>query len=184
MSLQETILGRVQIFFSHFAPHVAVTSKTKLGHPGLDFDTVTIQSDIRRDLAGTRIGFSDTLTRDIPLTQFGEGSTAGDIVTFLVDPQNTKFPTLEAYEAKMHERIRLELRDLVADLAVPPIDPQVLQPGAPLSTFLPNQHQQETRRIQINDNLDKYIFRRVPPNDLLGTLNEIEDRIVVRTIIK
>jgi len=184
MSLQDTILGRVQIFFSHLAPAVTVGATTKLGRAGLRFDVLTIQSEIRRELNGSSIGFADTLRREIPLTQFGEGSTAGDVAGFLIAPENTKFPTLEAYTAKMHERVRLSLRDLVAALAVPPIDPQIVVPTAPLSTFLSNQHQLESLQRQLNLALDKYLFQRIALADITGTLNDVEDRIVARAIIK
>jgi len=182
MGLPETVFGRLRIYFERKFPQRPVEGpRQKLGGDGLGFDTIAIQGLIRDDLNGNEFGFADLLNRPIPRKEFDEDSSLADVRDFVVD--NTDLEGLDAYEVKMDERVRLSLRENVAALARPPVDPKEVLPTDPLSEYVADQPTIARLRARLNEDLAKYLFRDIPLGDLQGLLASIQSRIVNRTII-
>jgi hypothetical protein len=182
MGLAETMFGRIRVYFSRQFPKLKVEGpKQTLGTDGLGFDDITIEGKIRDDLNRNEFGFADMLNRPIPRTEFDESTSLGDVRDFITD--NTDIGDVDAYEAKMNERVRLALRDRVATLAKPPVDPKDVLPTDPLSKYVTDQLTTVLLLTQLNADLAKYLFRDIPAGDLQGLLSTIQSRIVDRTII-
>lgn len=182
MGLPETIFGRIRVYFKRKFPALTLAGPTqKLGTDGLGFDDITIQGKIRDDLNRNEFGFADVLSRQIPRTAFDESSSLGDVRGFITG--NTDLHDIADYEAKMNERVRLSLREHVATLARPPVDPTEVLPTDPLSKYVTDQPTTARLQTQLNEDLAKYLFREIPAGDLQGLLSTIQSRIVDRTII-
>jgi hypothetical protein len=178
MALEQTIFGRLRIFFAQY--HVWVMDPKQTLGDALGFDTIAIQGDIRDRLEGNSSGFSDLLNDNIPRTTFDTDSTVADIRDFIL--QHCVVHDIDQYRAKLGERVRLELRDQVARLAVPPVDPASVIPADPLSKYVGSGTVPQLQD-RLNKALFKYLFRPIPNSDLTDTLAVIQGRIVVRAII-
>lgn len=181
MALADTVFGRLQLFFREPPFSTKVDSpKQTLGSKDLGFDDIAIQGAIRDALQSNDRGFGDLLTSAIPRTEFDESSSVGDVRDFIL--QHTGIQNLDQYEAKMAERVRLALRDLVGSMATPPVSPPTVLMTDPLSKYIAAP-QKPALRSALNSQLFKYLFRPIPIGELDGLLSTIQGRIVNRMLI-
>ncbi len=149
---------------------------------GTFFDEVRLR-EILIHLNGVPQGFDDVLERPLVPGDVRMATKLQDLVAKIVEKSRIK--SLEQYEEKMNERVRLGLRVVIDELREPLAGP----PPEILSTDDIEAHLRmttlTTAKLQAGLTLEfeKYLFTPIAPSDLRGSLSRIQRRLVNRMIV-
>lgn len=180
MAYPDVISRRLEILIERLVGRqLDVSMDPKLGEAPLGFDGQGLV-ELRSRINGND-GFADVLAGVIPADQVKVSMKFSALVALIV--QKSTIQTLEQYESKQRERVRLGLRQALAEMANPPIDPMDVLPTDLISKFLaPGAGAVAALRDRLNAELRKYLLTQIRSVDLNGTVRRANELIVARML--
>lgn len=180
MAYPDVISRRLEILIERLAGRqIDVSDDPKLGDAPLGFDGQGV-AELRSRINGND-GFADVLDRVVPAGEVKVSMKFSALVALIV--QRSAIQTLDQYESKQRERVRLGLRRALAEMANPPVAPSDVLPSDMIAEFLPpGPAAVAALRDRLNNELRKYLLTNIRSVDLDGSVRRAIELIVARML--
>ena len=180
MSYSDVVSRRLERLIERLAGReIDVSGDPKLGDPPLGFDGQGV-AELRSRINGND-GFADSLDGVIPAAGVKVSMKFSALVALIV--QKSAIKTIDQYEAKQRERVRLGLRQALVDASPTPVDPDDVLPTDLIAKYLPpGPGAVAALRDRLNNEFRKYLLSEIRSGNLNGTVRRAIELIVARML--